>query len=156
MKLLHLANMSNGLVYTHDSVCYFQSNFGHQMKLGYFNRDAMPLDAIIHLLKGGELCITDASQHYRLTDALKYGVPTWCAVFNRAARLPLKPCDWFTPEMQRVSKSKLHRPLVHTIRKLIQLYGFTCPASISSTVHLVCHLGVTFDDKVGEIRGLVR
>lgn len=148
--------MSNGLVYPHDITVYFQSQYGHHMKLGYFNRDAMPIDAIIHLLKGGEICIIDASQHYRLTDALKYGVPTWCAVFNRAARIQSTPCGWFTREMYRASGDKLQKPTVQTIRKLINLYGFTSPAVIGSSIHLVCHLGVTFDDKVNEIKGLLK
>jgi len=148
--------MSNGLAYPHDMTCYFQSNYAHHMKLGYFNRDCMPIDAIIHLLKGGEICIIDASQHYRLTDALRFSVPTWCSVFNRAAHIQLKPCAWFTKEMWKVSRSRLHKPTVQKIRKLIRIFGFTSPAIISRNVHLINYQGVKFDDKVDELRRLVK
>lgn len=153
--MLRLANIRNGLPYPHDATCYFQSQYAHHMTLGYFNKDAMPWDAVIHLLKGGEICVIDATSHNRLSDALKYGVPTWCAVFNRAIRTPSKVCDWFTPEMQTTSMSKLHKPTVQTIRKLVPLYGFTSPAVIGSTVHLVCYREVQFDDKPLELRKLL-
>jgi hypothetical protein len=152
--MLRLANMSNGLAYPHDMVAYFQSQYAHHMKLNYFNRDAMPWDAVIHLLKGGEICVIDASQHHRLTDALKYGVPTWCAVFNRAVYQQANVCSWFTPEMRKVSTSKHVKPIVNSIRKLVGLIGSSGPLIISQNVHLICHMGVKFDDKPEMIRRL--
>lgn len=154
-----LANISNGLVYPHDDVCHFQSNYGHSAKHGYFRIDSMPYRAVIHLLKGGTLEICDATaKRKKLTDGLKYGVPTWCIVFNRAINdkgsRHIKVCDWQTPEMKRVALSAKHKPLVQSIRKLIKIYGFQYHAIIGRNVKLICDNNINFDDKPKRIREL--
>lgn len=155
-----LANISNGLVYEHDDVCHFQSNYGHSAKKGYFRIDSMPYSAVIHLLKGGTITIRDATANNKgLTDGLKYGVPTWCIVFNRAINgkgsRHIKVCDWQTPEMKRAALDAKHRPLVQSIRKLIKLYGFRYHAIIGRNVILECERRINFDDKPKRIKELI-
>lgn len=148
-----LANLSNGIVIEHDDICYFQSNYGHSAKLGYFRHDAMPLKAIAHLLTGGKVRIVDATRRTnRLSDALRFGVPTWCMVFNRAIRKPARVCEWETLTMQGVANSKLHSAHVQTIRKLAKMYGSCGPAVIGSNVELLCVNGVDYDDRPEIIR----
>ena len=155
MKPLRLANVRNGLAYPHDDLCYFQSQHAHHAGEGYFRIDAMPLTAVRHLLLGGQLVIVDATRHPdRLSDALRFGVPTWCAVFNRAIGQRVRPCDWWTREMQSVADWTHQRPVVQTIRKLAELYAcaYTRPAVIGKSILLECHGGVDFDDRVAELR----
>ena len=122
---MKLANISNGLYFEHDDVCNFQSQFGHHCHLGYFRIDSMPYRAIIHLLTGGSLEIIDATAHDKpLSDALKYGLPTWCIVMNHAMKfdyIRIRVCDWQTKEMIRASQ--VHRNYLQSLRKLIKLYG---------------------------------
>lgn len=76
-----IANATNGLAFPHDHVCYFQSQFAHHMRLGYFRLDSMPIQPIIHLLNGGTITIVDATKHDKpLSDALKiWGTcMVWC------------------------------------------------------------------------------
>ena len=157
-KNLVLANIRNGLAYPHDDVCYFQSQFAHHKKLGYFRIDSMPYRAVIHLLCGGEITIVDATAKNKpLTDAQRKGVPTWCLVFNRALRYyDVKVCDWQTVDMVQVAHSRVHKPLVQAIRKLAEIYGESGPAIIGKNVHLVCHRGIEFDDKPELLASLVR
>ncbi len=151
---LVLANVSNGLAFPHDDICYFQSNHAHQLSSGYFARDAMPLSAVVHLLRGGELEIVDATRSSkRLTDAQRLGVATWCLVFNRAVA-PILPgarsvrvCPWQTREMARLAMSQIHRPTAHTIRKLGRIFGAVRPAVIGENVLLTCHSGAVWDDQ---------
>lgn len=156
-EVLRLANIRNGLVYPHDDVCNFQSQHGHQLKCGYFRIDAMPYSAVIHLLRGGEIEIIDATRRDKpLSDALKFGVTTWCMVFNRALNCRgIRVCYWETREMRNAASSSIHRPLVQTIRKLAALYGAEWPARIGINVHLACHSGATFDDDVKALRAKV-
>jgi hypothetical protein len=149
---MRLANMMNGLAYPpYDNVCYFQSCYGHHAGYGYFRIDSMPYNAVIYLLRGGQLTVIDATRKLKpLSDALKYGVPTWCLVFNRALGKEyrsIKVCDWQTPEMLNVALNSIHKPLVQTIRKLIKIYGYRNPAIIGKNVHLECHQEALFDDK---------
>ena len=156
--MIRLANLSNGLIYPHDDICYFQSMYGHHAKLGYFRIDSMPISATIHLLKGGEIAIIDATHHQNkhFTDAQKFGVTTWCMVFNRACQYKnIKVVDWQTPEMKQIALSRIQKPVVQTIRKLIKFYGFTKPAIIGDNVKLICYKSITFDDKPEEIRRLL-
>jgi len=152
-----LANISNGLAFPHDSVCYFQSQYGHNWKVGYFRIDAMPLDAIIHLLKGGEITIVDATRrHKKLTDAFKFGVPTWCLVFNRAINKRVnKVCDWQTKEMEILSNNGVHEKLIQTIRKLAKYYEPIKPAIIGDNIKLICHQNFSADDKPKRIQQLL-
>jgi hypothetical protein len=153
--VIRLANLSNGLAFPHDDICHFQSNWAHHCSLGYFRIDSMPLSAVRHLLTGGSITVVDGSRHHRLSDALHFGVVTWCMVFNRALRPFIGSkdpiCTWETTAMTHAAMATGHRPLVHTIRKLVKLYGATGPAVIGRNVHLICHQ-VDFDDKVSEIR----
>lgn len=149
-----LANFSNGIVYPHDDICYFQSMYGHHAKLGYFRLDSMPIRAIVAALKGERLTIIDATRrHKRLTDALKYGVPTWCLVFNRAIGYKSVPvCDWATPEMVRLAHSDFHDKTKATIRKLSNIYGDCGPVIIGENLILECHQAAEWDDKPKRIK----
>jgi len=149
MGELRLANLSNGIAFPHDDVCYFQSNHGHNCKMGYFRHDAMPPQAIIHLLTGGEITIVDATaKNKSLTDAQKFGVPTFCLVFNRAIkRRDIKVCSWQTREMEKVAYADIHKKLVQTIRKLVRIYGHSGPITIGQKMKFVCHAGFPMDDK---------
>eukprot|EP00658_Telonema_sp_P-2_P004560 TRINITY_DN11695_c0_g1_i5.p1 TRINITY_DN11695_c0_g1~~TRINITY_DN11695_c0_g1_i5.p1 ORF type:complete len:226 (+),score=37.34 TRINITY_DN11695_c0_g1_i5:206-883(+) len=144
-RRLVLANLSNGIMYPHDDVCYFASQMAHHKPQGYFNAFAMPIRAVIVLLLGGELKIVDATRHDKpLSDALKKGVPTWCLLFNRAIKARgIQVCPWQTDDMAEVANSRY--------RKLAEYYGHTQPAVCGTNVHLECHAQCTFDDKPEEI-----
>ena len=138
--MLRLSNICNGLPYPHDMVCNFMSTHGHHKKDGYFRMDAMPYDAVICLLRGGAVTIIDATQHNKpLTDALKYGVPTWCLMFNRALRCKIPVCPWMTQDMVDVANGPLHRPLVQRVRRLEQIFGNAGPIEIGKQVMLECY-----------------
>lgn len=160
-KMLRLANMMNGLVYyPYLDVCYFQSNYGHHAADGYFRIDAVPFQAVIHLLKGGSITIVDATRKNKpLSDGLRFGVPTWCIVFNRALNFKgsrhIKVCGWQTPEMKGVALSSKHRSLVRTIRKLVKIYGYKKPAVIGENIFVECHQGADFDDKPKRLREII-
>ena len=155
-----LANMSNGLAFPpYDDICYFQSQYGHSAKNGYFNVDALPISAIVELLKGNALTLIDATRKNKaLTDAFKFGVPTFALVFNRAISIydksyrKVRVCDWQTPEMVQVANSKIHEPTKQKIRKLIKLYGYKCPAVIGDNIGLIVHQGFIGDDKPKRIK----
>ncbi len=158
--MLTLANIRNGLAFPHDDVCYFQSQYGHKAKLGYFRIDSMPYRAVIHLLMGKELKIVDATRRHKLlTDALKFGVPTWCLVFNRSlgkTYRSIKVCDWETPEMRRLAHhTDIHESSIDSIRKLIHLYGYTKPAIIGDNILLECHQAFVADDQIERLRKLI-
>jgi hypothetical protein len=155
--VLVLANISNGLAFPHDEVCLFQSNHGHNCKMGYFRLDAMPYSAVIHLMKGGEVTIVDATRHGKLyTDAQKFGVATWCMVYNRSIRKKVgKVCAWQTKEMEVVASNGIHTKLVETIRKLARYYNPTRPTIIGDNVKLICHHGFIADDNVERLRGMM-
>lgn len=147
---LRLANISNGLAYPHDDVCAFQSQHAHHcQKCGYFRIDAMPYSAVIHLIKGGTIEIIDGTAHNKAySDALKFGVPTWCLVFNRAIRERNHiTCSWQTRDMVRMANDSRHKPLVQMIRKINRLYGPAKPVIVGKNVILTCHKEVEFDDK---------
>jgi len=158
---MRIANMMNGLAYPpYNDICYFQSCYGHHASDGYFRIDSMPYNAVLHLLRGGQITIVDATQSQKpLSDALKFGVPTWCIVFNRALDFPgsrgIKVCGWQTPEMKKVALDNHHKPLVQTIRKLVKVFGYKRPAIIGDNIHLECHESVIFDDKPERLKQLV-
>jgi len=160
MGVLRLANIRNGLAYPHDDVCCFQSCHAHHKAGGYFRIDAMPYGAVIRLLQGGTICIIDATQHDKeLSDALKFGVPTWCRVFNRAVggkfnEYPV--CKWETRDMRQAANMACQRPLVQTYCKLVQLYGAERPCIIGENVTLECHRKINFDDKPDVLLNLLR
>lgn len=161
--MLTLANMSNGLAFPpYDYISYFQSNHGHNAKIGYFDSGSMPYSAIVHLLRGGEITIVDATRRRKpLTDAQKFGIPTWCLVFNRAvgqfdkSYRKVKVCAWQTPEMLKIAHSDTHKSYVQTIRKFIKLFGYSKPAVIGDNVFLVCHQAFIGDDKPKIIQKLM-
>lgn len=154
--MIRLANMCNGLVYAHDDICYFQSQYGHKCHLGYFRIDSMPYSAIKALLTGDSITIIDATRKRKLyTDAQKFGVPTWCLVFNRAIGYrDLKVCEWQTPEMRGVAMSDFHSPMIQSIRKLQKIYGCQEPAIIGKNIIIECHQDAVFDDKPALLREL--
>ncbi len=160
---LRLANMRNGLAFPHDAVCYFQSNHGHRMQTGYFRIDAMPYDAVIHLLRSGKVRIVDATRRRKqITDAQRMGIPTWCLVFNRAlsdkAARAAKVCPWETPEMRHLAHhTDTHAALIATVRKLARLYGQPRPRPciIGENVLLECHQGFIADDQPRRLRELI-
>lgn len=152
MTRLVLANARNGLAWPHDDVCYFQSQYAHHWALGYFRLDSMPLRAVIHLLCGDTLEIVDGARRPHMPDALRYGVPTWCRVFNRAIRQPIMPvCPWETPEMVTAARHGRHKPVVATIRKLAGIYEPMRPAVIGENVLLTWHR-CQHDDNVRGLR----
>ena len=158
---LRLANISNGLAFPHDDVCYFQSNFAHHCKShGYFRIDAMPYRAIIHLLLGGTVTIIDGTRRHKpLSDALRFGVPTWCIVFNRGLAFRgsrhILVCDWQTDAMATTALSDRHTPAAHAIRKLSHIYGYTEPAIVGKNVLLECHHGCEWDDHPDRLRSRI-
>lgn len=156
--MLRLANISNGLVFPHDDVCYFQSQHGHRYATGYFAHNAMPFSAIIQLLLGNNVKIIDATRrHKKLTDALKFGVPTFSLVFNRAIyKRNIIVCDWQTAEMVRMAHSHIHKPLVQSIRKLSKYFGAKKPIIIGENLVLECHQGFIGDDKPERIRRMIQ
>ena len=152
---MRLANATNGLCFPpFDAISMFQSQHGHQMKTGYFRWDAMPWTAVIHLLQGGKITIVDATRrHKQLTDAQKFGVPTWCLVFNRALRKrKIVVCDWQTPEMAHIAHNDTHEPYMRSIRKLAKLYGVSNPAVVGENVFIECHQAFDADDKPKRLR----
>jgi len=152
-KAMTLANISNGLLFTHDGVCFFSSTHGHHMGLGYFRMDAMPWDAVIHLMRGGDITIIDATRKNKpLSDALRYGVPTWAMVYNRAIRIRSeKVCDWQTREMISVASSNKHRKLIRSYRKLAKYFKPERPAVIGENIKVVCYPNFQLDDQMEEI-----
>jgi hypothetical protein len=154
---MRLANFSNGIAFKHDDICYFQSNHAHRISTGYFAHNAMSLKNIIYLLNGGNITIIDATRrHKRLTDALKFGVPTFCLVFNRAIyERKAQVCEWQTNEMLKISHSQIHKPLVQTIRKLMKIYDKSEPLIIGENVKLICHQGFIADDKPKRLKKMV-
>ena len=156
---LRLANASNGLAFPHDGVCFFQSQHAHHMKHGYFADNAMPWDAVVALLKDGTVTVVDATRKdKRMTGALKFGVPTWCLVYNRAVRrLGVRVCEWETPEMRHVAMNGYHEHLLGPIRRLARVYARAGarPAVIGKNVILECHSGFVADDDPEGLRQLV-
>jgi hypothetical protein len=112
---------------------------------------------LVKLLSGNKIIIIDATRtHKSLTDALKFGVPTFCIVFNRAIRQrEIQVCPWETREMRKVAFSKIHKPLVQTIRKLVNIYGFASPLVINDQISLECHQGFIADDKPKRLQKLI-
>jgi hypothetical protein len=156
---MRIANIRNGLAFPHDDICYFQSQYAHHKRYGYFNDGAMPWSAVVHLVLGGVLIVVDATRKQKqMTDAQKFGVPTWCGVFNRALRFPCQPtCQWWTRDMEQVVRSDRHKKTKSAIRKLSYLYrnGDTEAAVIGRNVLLECHTGFTADDNNEGLVGLI-
>ena len=109
----------------------------------------MPYVAVIHLLQGGSITIVDATARNKsLSDALRYGVPTWCMVYNRAiGHRQVVVASWVTREMVNIAHGAIHKPLVQTIRKLARLYPPAASLRIGVNVILESHPVCGFDDK---------
>jgi len=152
--MLRLANIRNGLAFPHDGVCMFQSCHGHHVADGYFRIDAMSYRVVIELLRGHPMTIVDGTARNKpLSDALRYGVPTWLMVFNRAiCQRRVHVCPWVTPEMVRVAQGSYHKPLVQSIRKLARLYPPLGPLKVGHNVFLENHPLCGVDDKPKELR----
>jgi hypothetical protein len=153
-RVLRLANLSNGLAFPpRDGVCHFQSQHGHHYP--YLREGAMPLDAVVHLLRGGRLLVVDGTRRRTgLPDALRTGVPTWCRVYNRALGDRHGPpvCAWETPDIRRAALETCQRPTVQTIRKLIRLFGPGPRAVVGETVLYEVHRNICVDDRPARIR----
>jgi hypothetical protein len=154
--MLRVANAMNGLAFPpYDEVSMFLSTHGHNCKFGYFRIDAMPYSAVIELLRGNSICMVDATQHNKpLTDAFKFGLTTWCLVFNRAIRQRVKVASWQTPAIERNANSSKFSPVVQRIRRLMTLYGCTKPAVIGDNVLIEMHRNFEFDDKMYMLGGV--
>ena len=153
-----VANARNGLIYPHDEVCYFMSAHGQAAKIGYFRMDSMPWSVAIAIATGDRVEIVDATPGAKpLTDGLKFGVPTWCLVYNRAIHRPeLSVCSWETPHMRRLAQNGVHRKTAHALRKL--LFCVTPepqPAIVGQNVILTCHQRAYWDDKPEILRALL-
>lgn len=151
------ANITNGLAYPHDDVCALMSTHAHHYACGYLRLDSMPYSAAIELLKGRRILIIDATQHNKpLTDALRYGLPTWCRIFNRAIRINTQPvCDWETPHISRAAYTGPHAAkITQRIRRLAAVYGNSGPAIIGLNVLVECHRRFPYDDKPDSIKHL--
>lgn len=153
------ANITNGLCFPpyHD-VCHFMSSHGHSFKIGYLRLDSMPYSAVIHLLKGHTIQIVDATQHAKpLTDALKYGLITWCLIFNRAIGFKnLVVAKWETPEMRKAAHySDVANKIKQRIRRLESVFGNKGPVIIGKNVLIKCHRNFKYDDKPTEMRRII-
>lgn len=133
----------------------------------------MPLRAIVHLLLGRRIVIVDGTaKARRASDALTYGVPTWCAAYNAALGFRSPPCGWITDHAMVQARSDVHRQMRHTVIKLAEIYapngapaaliGWTVHPGMSSTpsitfspdanVILECHRGIDHDDRPEVLR----
>lgn len=146
---MRIANATNGLAFPpYDSVSMFLSTHGHNCRFGYFRIDAMPYIAVVELLKGKIITMIDATPHNKLlTDAFKFGLTTWCLVFNRAIRDETRVADWQTKPMWHNAHSNNFKPLVQRIRRLAILFPPSKPAIINHNVILEVHRNFGLDDK---------
>jgi hypothetical protein len=150
---MRIANATNGLAFPpFDGVSMFLSTHGHNYKIGYFRIDAMPWNAVIHLLTGGEITVVDATpSNKELPDSFRFGVTTWALAFNRAIRERVRVAGWQTKHMAVAANSRKHKPLVQRIRRLKEVYGSTGAISIGKQVKLEIHRGFENDDKPRQI-----
>lgn len=151
--MIRIANATNGLAFPpFDAVSMFLSTHGHNYQFGYFRIDAMPYIAVIELLEGNQILMVDATQHNKeLPDAFKFGLTTWCIVFNRAIRQELRVANWQTREMWLNGHSARFKPLVQRIRRLAEIYHPSCPAILGDNVLVEVHRNFELDDKPCEI-----
>lgn len=161
-----LANISNGLCFPHDDVCRFQSNHGHNWKIGYFDVDAMPWSAVIRLLRGESIRVIDATGKKKpLTDGLKYGLTTWAMAFNRGlGRTNTFIAPWSTREMALAAyQSEPARKVAHGVRRLSRIYGHSPHLMLVMpigglvyngwpTIFVDCVSNFMYDDKPEKIR----
>lgn len=148
--MIRIANATNGLAFPpFDSVAMFLSTHGHNCRFGYFRIDAMPYLAVVELLRGNSILMVDATPHNKeLTDAFKFGLTTWCIVFNRAIHMEPKVALWQTKDIWRNGHSVKFRPLVQRIRRLACIYNPVKPAVIGENVLLEVHRNFTLDDRL--------
>ncbi len=154
-----LGNISNGLVYPHHQPCWFQSNHAHNYQTGYFAKDSMPWTAVINMFVNPEdtYTIVDATRrHKKITDAQKFGVPTWLIMFNGALGLNpngKKVCPWETPEMKKAGASSVHHELRQQIRRVQRYYPPRgTPLILGENFFLECHQNAVWDDKPDRIK----
>ena len=155
--VIRIANATNGLAFPpFDAVSMFLSTHGHNCKFGYFRIDAMPYIAVIELLKGNQILMVDATPHNKeMPDAFKFGLTTWCIVFNRAIRQEVKVAEWQTRDMWRNGHDAKFKPLVQRIRRLAEIYYPNRPALFGDNILTEIHRNFEFDDKPCEIALLV-
>ena len=158
MKKLVLANARNGLVYPHDDVCLFKSSWYHGVNRIYYRDYSMPLGAIVHLFKGGDIEIVDATVNRdHMSDGLKYGVVAWCVLYNRMLlKCNTKTCAWEDNNM--VKEADKHKAYCEVLSRIAKLYSNKKPAVIGKNITLTCHFikGENFDDSDFLLKKLVK
>ena len=155
---MRIANATNGLAFPpYEAISMFLSTHGHHYSDGYFRIDAMPYSAVVELLKGGSLTIVDATRNGKaLPDSFRFGVTTWCLVFNRAIGYRhQKVSVWQTQEMVHIAYNGKHKKLVQRIRRLALIFGQSQPAIIGRNILLEVHHGFIGDDHPSRIRQMV-
>lgn len=157
IKRWRLANLSNGIVFPHDMVCWFQSNHAHNRSTGYFDQAAMPWPAVVNMFARPEdqYLILDATRRHKpLTDAQKVGVPTWCLTFNHALGLPYEQvCVWETREMREAAADPIHHDLRQQIRRLSRYFEPRKQGLVlGRDVFVECYQNAEWDDKPKRIR----
>ena len=101
--------------------------------------------------------IVDFGANKPLSDALRFGVPTWCLVFNRAiGSRSVAVAPWCTREMINIAHGPLHGPLVQSIRKLAKLFPPVQPAVVGQTVILECHPLCGHDDNAAKLKEKIK
>jgi len=151
--VLRIANATSGLAFPpFDAVSMFLSTHGHNYQMGYFRIDAMPYHAVIELLQHRPIQLVDATPSGKeLPDAFRFGVTTWCLVFNRALNYRIQVAPWQTREMIRVAYSSTHKKLVQRIRRLVAVYGHNGPAVVNRNVFFEIHRNFGGDDRPSAI-----
>jgi len=149
---MRIANATNGLAFPpFGAVSIFLSTHGHNCKFGYFRIDAMPYIAVLELLQGKHIIMVDATPHDKdLTDAFRFGLTTWCLVFNRAIHQEVQVAHWQTKPMWHNAHREKFKPLVQRIRRLALIYPPHQPAVIGDNIILEVHRNFQLDDKPSE------
>jgi hypothetical protein len=148
--MIRIANASNGLMFPpYTDVSNFMSTHAHHKTDGYFRMDAMPYSAIISLLRGQHITLIDATtKTHGYPDAFKYGVPTFCLVFNRAIGFKRESvCAWQTKDMIEVAHSNFHNKLKERIRHLNNIFGNNGAIKIGEAIFFEVHYRYVYDDK---------
>ncbi len=86
------ANARNGLIWCNNNnvqycgVSYFMSSYANG-SVKYFDRSAMPIDAVYRLLNGQNITLVDCSRYKRVPSAFSKGLASWVYAFNFAMGL---------------------------------------------------------------------
>lgn len=145
--LMVLGNFPYGCAFPHELKCFFQGGYARK-NLGYFNRDAMPWDAVVHLCRGGKIMVVDGTHIISpsdMTHALKFSVVTWTIVFNTALGYGGDlVVDWATNDMYEVAESRKWHGYRQAIKRIANVYGNPGPLKITNQVQLRCNFSREF------------